>query len=221
MSLSSARAAIEELRLLASRLSGKVVQNINSTFTGGGVAEILSHMVPLLGQLGIDARWSIIKGDTPVFPGDQEIPQRAARQAGRHHRRGLFALYGDHPARISRRWSWIGDIIFVHDPQPAGLVALKKETGKKWIWRCHIDMSHPNPEVWNFLEPFVVQYDAAVFSAPAFCRSLPIRQFLISPSIDPLSDKNIELTQYNNRCGLWRNTEYPAGQAYHHSGITL
>ena len=88
-----------------------------------------------------------------------------------------------------------GDIIFVHDPQPAGLVSRKKELGKKWIWRCHIDVSHPNQEVWDFLQPFVVQYDAAVFSAPAFSRELPIRQFLISPSIDPLSDKNKELPQ--------------------------
>ena len=88
-----------------------------------------------------------------------------------------------------------GDIIFIHDPQPAGLITRKKELGKKWIWRCHIDVSHPNQEVWDFLQPFVVQYDAAVFSAPAFSRELPIRQFLISPSIDPLSDKNKELPQ--------------------------
>jgi trehalose synthase len=86
-----------------------------------------------------------------------------------------------------------GDILFIHDPQPVGLIARKKELGKKWIWRCHIDVSHPNEEVWGFIQPLVVQYDAAVFSAPSFSCDLPIRQFLISPSVDPLSDKNREL----------------------------
>ncbi len=86
-----------------------------------------------------------------------------------------------------------GDVILVHDPQPVGLIAKRKELGSKWVWRCHIDLSQPNEDVWNFLYPFVVQYDAAIFSAPAFSRELPIRQFLIPPSIDPLSDKNKEL----------------------------
>jgi trehalose synthase len=75
------------------------------------------------------------------------------------------------------------------------MVSRKKEIGRKWIWRCHIDVSQPNQKVWSFLEPFIIQYDATVFSAPSFSHQLPIRQFLISPSIDPLSDKNKELSQ--------------------------
>jgi trehalose synthase len=86
-----------------------------------------------------------------------------------------------------------GDIVFVHDPQPIALV--KKKAANKWLWRCHIDVSNPNERVWGFLKDFIIQYDSAVFSAPAFSRKLPIRQFLISPSIDPLSDKNKELPQ--------------------------
>ena len=89
----------------------------------------------------------------------------------------------------------MGISLFVHDPQPVALVSRKKEIGKKWVWRCHIDVSQPNENVWSFLEPFIFQYDAAVFSAPSFSHPLPIRQFLISPSIDPLSDKNKELSQ--------------------------
>jgi len=85
------------------------------------------------------------------------------------------------------------DIVFVHDPQPIALVEKKK--GNKWLWRCHIDVSNPNQKVWKFLMDFIVKYDSAVFSAPAFSQKLPIRQFLISPSIDPLSDKNKELPQ--------------------------
>jgi trehalose synthase len=75
------------------------------------------------------------------------------------------------------------------------MVSRKKEIGRKWVWRCHIDVSQPNQKVWSFLEPYIVQYDAAVFSSPSFSHQLPIRQYLISPSIDPLSDKNKELSQ--------------------------
>jgi len=178
--------------LLAAKLSGRVIQNINSTFSGGGVAEILSRMVPLLGQLGVDARWNVIKGDEPFFQVTKKIHNAL------HGRKEKitpedFTIFQETTRKNIAGLELNGDIIFIHDPQPAGLVARKKELGKKWIWRCHIDISNPNQEVWQFLEPLVNQYDAAVFSAPAFSRQLPIRQFLISPSIDPLSDKNKEL----------------------------
>jgi trehalose synthase len=180
--------------LLAARLSGKVIQNINSTFTGGGVAEILSRMVPLLEQLGVNARWNIIKGSTEFFQATKKFHNAL------HGRREAisaadFSLFTEFSQQNIREMELYGDIVFVHDPQPVALVSRKKEIGKKWIWRCHIDVSNPNQDVWNFLEPFVFQYDAAVFSAPSFSRQLPMRQFLISPSIDPLSDKNRELPQ--------------------------
>jgi len=180
--------------LLAAKLSGKVIQNINSTFSGGGVAEILSRMVPLLQQLGVDARWNIIKGSDEFFQVTKKFHNALHGRPERISAKD-FTLYLKTTHKNIAELELYGDIIFVHDPQPAGLVTKKKELGRKWVWRCHIDLSHPNQEVWNFLQPFVVQYDAAVFSAPAFSRELPIRQFLISPSIDPLSDKNKELDQ--------------------------
>jgi trehalose synthase len=188
------RSTIEELRLLAARLSGKVIQNINSTFTGGGVAEILSRLVPFLEQLGVDARWNTIKGSPEFFQVTKKFHNAL------HGRREAvsaadFSLFAEASQQNIREMELYGDIIFVHDPQPVALVSRKKDIGKKWIWRCHIDVSHPNQKVWDFLQTFVVQYDAAVFSAPSFSRQLPIRQFLISPSIDPLSDKNKELDQ--------------------------
>jgi len=188
------RSTIEELRLLAARLSGKVIQNINSTFVGGGVAEILSRMVPLLEQLGVDARWNIIKGSTEFFQVTKKF-HNALHGRSESISAKDFALYLETTQKNIKELEFYGDIVFVHDPQPAALVNKKKELGRKWIWRCHIDVSHPNQDVWDFLRPFVVQYDAAVFSAPAFSRELPIRQLLISPSIDPLSDKNKELDQ--------------------------
>lgn len=188
------RSTIEELRLLAGKLAGQTIVNVNSTFSGGGVAEILSRLVPLMGQLGVDARWSVIKGSEEFFQvtkkfhnalhgrGDQVTPQD-------------LSIFLETSQKNIEEMSLQGDIIFVHDPQPVALVRRRGEVGRKWIWRCHIDVSRPNQEVWSFLQEFVVRYDAAVFSAPAFSRELPIRQFLIAPSIDPLSDKNKELPQ--------------------------
>jgi len=168
------------------------VQNINSTFSGGGVAEILSRMVPLLSQLGVDARWNVIKGTEEFFQVTKKFHNALHGKQEKITSKD-FSLFMEVSQANIKEMEIQGDIIYVHDPQPVALVIRKKELGKKWIWRCHIDVSHPNQEVWNFLQPFVVQYDAAVFSAPAFSHELPIRQFLISPSIDPLSDKNREL----------------------------
>jgi trehalose synthase len=172
------------------------VQNINSTFIGGGVAEILSRMIPLLGQLGIESRWNIIKGDTEFFQVTKKF-HNALHNRPEQITPQDYEIFKETTRKNAESMDLNGDIIFIHDPQPAGLIALKKNSDKKWLWRCHIDVSNPDRDVWNFLQPFIVQYDAAVFSAPAFTRELPIRQFLISPSIDPLSDKNKELPQSN------------------------
>jgi len=152
----------------------------------------LSRIVPLLGQLGVDARWNVIKGNDAFFQVTKKFHNALH---GREERITAedFAVFQETTQKNLSEIDLYGDILFIHDPQPVGLIARKKELGKKWIWRCHIDVSHPNEEVWGFIQPLVVQYDAAVFSAPSFSRDLPIRQFLISPSIDPLSDKNREL----------------------------
>jgi len=180
--------------LVASKLAGKVIQNINSTFSGGGVAEILNRMVPLLNQLGVDARWNIIKGNDEFFQVTKKF-HNALHGRPQTITSGDLEVFMATTRKNFEVCELYGDVIFIHDPQPAGLVLRKKEVGKKWLWRCHIDVSQPDKRVWDFLEPLVKQYDAAVFSAPAFSRELPIRQFLISPSIDPLSDKNRDLPQ--------------------------
>ncbi len=171
-----------------------MIQNINSTFSGGGVAEILSRMLPLLEQLGVDARWNIIKGSPEFFRVTKKIHNSLHGRQEDISENDLD-LFLEISQQNINELELYGDIIFVHDPQPVVLIKKKKQIGKKWIWRCHIDVSHPNQRIWNFLEPFIMQYDAAVFSAPSFSHPLPIRQFLISPSIDPLSDKNKELPQ--------------------------
>jgi trehalose synthase len=93
------------------------------------------------------------------------------------------------------RMEFSEDIVVIHDPQPAALVAQREQQNPKraWIWRCHIDLSNPNPEVWSFLEPWINKYDASIFSSPNFSRQLPIPQYLFYPAIDPISEKNREL----------------------------
>jgi trehalose synthase len=185
---------IEELYALAERLRGKTVQNINSTAVGGGVAEILSRMLPLLHDLGVDASWDVIKGNEGFFNLTKRIHNAlhgVAETFGPGELEYLVEVNRQNAKEVLRG----ADITFVHDPQPIALVEEKRSRGGQWIWRCHIDFTNPQPDVWEFLRTFVESYQAAVFSAPAFSRPLAIRQVLISPSIDPLSDKNKELPE--------------------------
>ena len=186
------RSNLDELRILADELSGKVIQYVNSTFVGGGVSEILEHMIPLLNQLGVDARWNVIQGNEGFFEVTKKF-HNALHGNGEMVSADDFALFSEVTELNLEELRFYGDILYIHDPQPIGLIAKKKEIARKWIWRCHIDVSKPDKKVWEFLRSFVVDYDAAVFSSPRFAQQLPIRQFLITPSIDPLSDKNREL----------------------------
>ncbi|GAI53330.1 unnamed protein product, partial [marine sediment metagenome] len=148
--------------------------------------------LPLLNQLGVDARWEVIRGSDEFFEVTKKFHNALHGNAEKISKQD-FALFSEVTQQNLEEVRFYGDILFVHDPQPVGLIARKKEIGRKWVWRCHIDVSNPDRKVWKFLRGFVVDYDAAVFSAPSFAQQLPIRQFMITPSIDPLSDKNREL----------------------------
>jgi trehalose synthase len=186
------QSVVDELRLLAERLEGRTVQNINSTAVGGGVAEILLRMLPLLGDLGVRARWDVIKGDERFF-----LITKKMHNALHGVRERFSPEDWEFFLEVNRQNADIladrADIVFVHDPQPVALIENKASHGGSWIWRCHIDFTAPLPAVWSFLRKHIGAYDAAVFSAPAFSRPLAIPQVLVSPSIDPLSDKNREL----------------------------
>ncbi len=186
------QAVIDDLMLLGERLKGKVIQHINSTPVGGGVAEILNRMVPLLRELGVDTKWDVIRGGEQFFEVTKKFHNALHGRPEEITRRD-FEIFMETSQQNIEGVDTYGDVVFVHDPQPVALI--KKKAANKWLWRCHIDVSEPDARVWGFLLDFIVQYDSAVFSAPAFSRKLPIRQFLISPSIDPLSDKNKELPE--------------------------
>jgi len=177
------------LRALAGRVAGRSMQHINSTPVGGGVAEILTRLVPLLRELGVDATWDVIKGDQAFF-GVTKAFHNALHGKPEQVTAQMYDIFRANTETNLRDMNFTGDTIFVHDPQPAGLVARKQEIGRHWVWRCHIDVSAPQPDVWEFLRPSIELYDAAIFSMPDFAQRLPMPQFRIAPSIDPLSDKN-------------------------------
>ncbi|MDT8066788.1 MAG: glycosyltransferase [Terriglobia bacterium] len=186
------QANIDELRFLAQRVCGKTVKMVNSTSMGGGVAEMLNRLIPLISELDVPTKWEVITGGNDFFEvtkafhnalhGGEYTLSKAARE--------LFLLYNE---QNRKRMQFNEDIVVIHDPQPANLVCSKPESHAKWIWRCHIDLSHPNSEVWGFLRPMIEQYDASIFSSPAFSRQLPIPQYLFYPCIDALSEKNRSL----------------------------
>jgi len=186
-------APIEELLLLAKRLKGKKIQNINSTAVGGGVAEILIRMLPLLRDLGVNAAWGVIKGNEKFFDITKKM-HNALHGVDVAIGPDELDFFIDVNRQNTREIMADADILFIHDPQPIVLVEEKDARGKKWVWRCHIDFTNPKKDVWEFLKSYIERYDSAVFSAPAFSRPLAIRQVLISPSIDPLSDKNKDLS---------------------------
>ena len=186
--------AMEELYTIADGLEGRTIQNINSTAVGGGVAEILSRMMPLFSDLGIDARWDVISGNARFFEATKRF-HNALYTGNGEPSQDDFTVFLKNTNDNLREMNLYGDVIFIHDPQPVALVKIRKEMdmGSKWVWRCHIDISSPNARVWNFIKEFVRHYDAAVFTSPAIAQDVPIQRFTIMPSIDPLSEKNKKL----------------------------
>jgi trehalose synthase len=183
---------IEELSLLAEPLQGKRIKMVNSTAVGGGVAEILSRLIPLLNDLGIPTQWEVIKGGEDFFELTKKI-HNALHGEEITFTQKMKEFFLEVSRENLRNTDIEQDFIFIHDPQPIVYVEAKDRTSAKWIWRCHIDVSSPNQEVWGFLKRYVEKYDVALFSSPRFSKKLPIPQFLFFPSIDPLSDKNREL----------------------------
>ncbi len=187
--------AIAQVRQLAAHLQGAKVVHINSTRVGGGVAEILVKLVPLMSELGMDTHWNVLTGESAFFECTKGIHN--ALQGNlmplSDSRMRSYEDTNAQNAETLRPLLQDADFVFIHDPQPAALLRHFPDHKGKWIWRCHIDISHPFRPVWRYLRQFVVPYDASIFSLAAFAQELPHPQYLIPPSIDPLSEKNIPL----------------------------
>lgn len=188
-------AEVEDLRTLAKPLEGATVEMVNSTAVGGGVAELLTRLLPLMRELGLEAHWSVMEADLPFFEVTKAFHNALHGEPYTAEPSGLD-IFREYNRRNLERLPLDARFVVIHDPQPAALVEGRRENDpRRWIWRCHIDLSNPHPGVWQFLKPMVEQYDAAIFSSPAFTRELNVAQYLFYPSIDPLSEKNKDLEE--------------------------
>ena len=183
---------IDELRVLARLLRGRSIEMINSTAVGGGVAEILTRLLPLAEELDLNIKWDVITAGEDFFEVTKGF-HNALHGAPYHVTQRDFEIYLDYNRRNQTRVPLDAEFVVIHDPQPAALIEARKKGRNHWVWRCHIDLSHPCEAVWDFLEPFVARYDGSMFSSPEFARKLPIPQYLFYPAIDPLSEKNCDL----------------------------
>jgi trehalose synthase len=185
---------VDELRSLARELKGTRICHINSTGYGGGVAELLSRYLPILQALKLSAEWRLIQA-RPEFFTVTKVIHNALQGADYSLDEEQKKLFLEVSAESAERLESEYDVFFVHDPQPVALRHFAGQRGAKWVWRCHIDTSSPNPNVAAFLEPFLREYDAHIFTLPDFLLpSLTGRNvFFIAPAIDPLDTKNMDL----------------------------
>lgn len=185
---------VAQLRALAAPLRGARILHLNATPYGGGVAEILRSEIPLLRHLGLAADWKLITGDQTFFAVTKTI-HNGLQGAARELTASEQETYLTYATRNARLLDEPYDLIVIHDPQPLAVLQRHGKGAARWIWRCHIDTSEPNPPVWRFLQPYLAGYDAAVFTLGSFVPpDFPVaRVEIIPPAIDPESPKNIDL----------------------------
>ncbi|RKO66156.1 glycosyltransferase [Desulfofundulus salinus] len=184
---------IEEIYELARQLIGCRVQHINSTFAGGGVAEILKRLVPMMQEAGLEVRWDVIKGDEEFFRVTKTF-HNAFHGVPVQITPAMLDTY----RRISREnYDLVeprADFVILHDQQPLGLAEIRPGHPGRWLWYCHIDPVDVDREVWDFLRPWARRCDAAIYHIPAYARNLGHRQYFMPPAIDPLAEKNREVS---------------------------
>jgi len=192
---------IERLQRIAERLKGIKILELNATAQGGGVAEMLFSSIPFLNDLGIEDEWKIIHGSKDYFKCTKTLHNQ------------LQGMKGNFTPKMEKTYQCTimdcassniidnnPDVVMVHDPQPLGLACYLKKSTETWLWRCHIDIEDTplevNPSLWDFMTTWIEHYDAAIFSAAHYIVSRwPLPNFIIPPFIDPLSEKNRELSQ--------------------------
>jgi trehalose synthase len=193
-------AILDDLQRCASVLRGARVLHLNATPYGGGVSELLRSGVPILNDLGLVAHWKIIRGDDRFFQVTKKIHnglQGADDNLTESEREAYLGTSRRNAELLDEEY----DFVFLHDPQPAGILSLRGKGNARWIWRCHIDTAQPNPSVWAFLHDYLKPFDAAVFTMEAFVPpDFPIAHVeIMPPAIDPLSPKNMPLAESTAR----------------------
>lgn len=185
---------IGEIHRKASRLQGKTIVHVNSTFMGGGVAEILNSLVPLMNDIGIKADWRTLHGAPDFFTITKKF-HNALQGDSINLTEIKKQLYAQTNETFCSYCHIDDDCVIVHDPQPLPIIKYCKKT-QPWIWRCHVDLTEPNEELWEYLKGFLLRYDMVILSNEKYKKEdLPVEQRIIYPSIDPLSLKNKGLSE--------------------------
>ncbi|MBN1755070.1 glycosyltransferase [bacterium] len=174
----------------ARKIYGKKVLHINATYIGGGVAEILNSLVPLMNDVGVNAGWRIVHGSPDFFNTTKHI-HNGLQGENIHFEDHFKELYISTNSNFSRYTHIHHDCVIIHDPQPLPLIHFFRKQ-QPWVWRCHVDLSSPHEELWNFLQGYILKYDKVILSHEKYKhKSLPVDYKIIYPAIDPLSPKNM------------------------------
>jgi len=182
---------ITEIYQKARSLYGKHIVHVNSTSTGGGVAEMLNSFIPLMNEIGVDTGWRILHGYYEFFNVTKSF-HNSLQGADVKLNDRVKNIYLDASENFSQFTHLNHDCVIIHDPQPLPLIKYYKKH-QPWVWRCHIDLSRPNMQLWDYLKTFVLRYDHMIVSHPDYMRPLPVEQRIIHPAIDPLTQKNMDL----------------------------
>jgi trehalose synthase len=184
---------ISEIIQLARNLHGLRVLHINSTYYGGGVAEMLYSLIPLLNDVGVSTDWRILRG-TPEFFTITKKFHNAVQGDPINLTEVKKALYLQNNQDFASYCMIDADCVIIHDPQPLPLIRFYKKK-QPWIWRCHVDLSHPNQQLWDYLRGFILRYDRVIVSDTKYMKEdLPVPHSIIHPIIDPLSSKNRDIS---------------------------
>ncbi len=188
---------VDQLYQLASILKGVKIVHVNSTRLGGGVSEILTKMVPLTQALGLETGWEVIKGDQQFFESTKSFHNSLQGTGKNLPEVASLRYYEEINRKNAEELKGVleeANIVFIHDPQPLPLIDYFPKRKGKWVWRCHLEISNAPKQVWHYLKKYVDQYDARIFSQAEHPQGLPNPVYIIAPSIDPFSEKNIELS---------------------------
>ena len=184
---------VERILKKAERLRDLHVVNINSTYYGGGVAELLSSLTLLMNAAGIKTGWRVIQGRPDFFSITKKM-HNALQGAAINLTELKMQIYEEVAYENAARMHLDHDVVIVHDPQPLPLIRHFRKKAP-WVWRCHVDLSRPNPDLWAYLAPLVERYDAVVLSLPEYAQNLTTPQRFIMPAINPYSTTNKDLSE--------------------------
>ncbi|MBD3165057.1 glycosyltransferase [bacterium] len=185
--------AVERIRKKADSLRGMHVTNINSTYYGGGVASLLSSLTLLMNQVGLKTGWRVIQG-TPDFFSVTKKMHNALQGGSINLTERKKRIYEGVVRENAVRNHLTHDTVIVHDPQPLPMIEHYNKT-VPWLWRCHVDLTDPDPDLWAYMEPFIEQYDAVIVSREDYKQKLQTPQLVFEPAIDPFSILNKEMTE--------------------------